>query len=270
MKNLYLTPLLLLWLIAFTSCDNEGVDTQAPEITFLSIDPTPQPIKICGEYDSNSISIFGGKKVVFAIKIADDVELSQLKIDIHPNFDCHGHRSLSTTDWTVLELINLEGKLVEKELQLEVPETVTTGIYHFQLRAVDKAGNTSPAADFWNLNVQNPLDTVPPEYSIIYPTEHPTSIGRGDQLIYRLQISDNNPLNMGGNSRVELSYRRENSNNTFIAAEKRLSTENKETEVEIGFTIPSTLVTGDYIFQIRVWDGVNNMAEPISRNLIIN
>ncbi|TVQ48849.1 MAG: DUF4625 domain-containing protein [Saprospirales bacterium] len=262
MKNIYRLLIVSLFIGLFSSCTDDDIDTTPPEILFLEVSPKPQEKIICGEPDPETIVVTGGETVTLDVVITDDTELSQLKIDVHPNFDCHGHRTISTTDWTVLELINLSGKTVEKLIQIEVPELVTAGYYHLQLRAVDKSGNTSPAADFWNLKVSNPLDTIPPVFDILSPSEHPAAIERGEDLTYNILVSDDQPLNMGGNARVELTYRQINSNNTFTALEKKLETKDTVKEVEISFTIPNTLVRGSYLFTIRVWDGVNNQAEP--------
>lgn len=262
MRNIYILLGASLFVVLFSSCSDDDIDTTPPEITFLEVTPSPVERLVCGEPDPQTIVVTGGETVALDVVITDDTELSQLKIDVHPNFDCHGHRTINTTDWTVLDLINMSGRTVEKLIEIEVPEMVTAGDYHLQLRAVDKAGNTSPAADFWNLKVSNPLDSIPPVFDILTPSDHPTAIERGEDLTYSLLVSDDHPLNMGGNARVELTYRQINSNNTFTALEKKLETEDTEKEVEISFTIPNTLVRGTYLFTIRVWDGVNNQAEP--------
>jgi len=257
-------------LIGFSSCDSDDIDNNPPEIEFNSISPEPAPLLVCGEMDPVAIYILGGQSLVIDAVMTDDIDLSQLKIDIHPNFDCHGHRSLSTDDWIFLELVDLEGTRVEREFSFEVPDMVTVGFYHLQLRVVDAAGNSSPTGNFWNLYVRNPHDTIYPELTPLHPTEDKLSIERGETIEFTVELSDNRNLELGGNARVELTYRRANSDNFFTAVEKDLSIPENKTEVGLEFTIPQTLVQGDYLFFITGFDGVNNQSERIEYQVEIN
>lgn len=257
-------------LILFTSCEDNDIDNTPPEIEFISISPTPTEKTICGEVDPNAIDILGGQTIEFETLLKDDKALSQLKIDIHPNFDCHGHRSSNTSDWIILELIDLEGSQVEKKISMDVPEMVTAGFYHMQFRLVDKEGNSSPAGDFWNLYVRNPLDTIPPEILVLEPTSTNLSIKRGETLVFKINLSDNQPLNTGGNSRVELNYRRQNSDNVFTATQKIIDTSATNQLIDLEFKIPNTLVTGTYLFFINGYDGVNNIADRTEFMVEIN
>ena len=255
--------LLLISSMVMVSCDKDDADRTPPEIEFMEILPEPGEGIICGESDDRVIPLKGGEKLRMDVLITDDRALSQLKVDVHPNFDCHGHRTLSTEDWIVLDLIDLEGKAVEKSLIYEVPEMVTAGNYHLQLRVVDQAGNTTPATDFWSVTLINPLDSIPPEFSVISPTEHQLVFNRGDVFAIGLAVSDNKPFNFGGNARIELSYRAINSNNVFTANVVDLNSDQLSKETGIEFEIPNSLVRGDYKFYLEVRDGVNNQATPL-------
>lgn len=261
-----LTGISLLFLV---SCTDDKVDNTPPQIKFLQIDPTPGPMEVCGEPDPFAISILGGEILKFHTRITDDIALSQLKADIHPNFDCHGHRTISTDDWLVLELKDLEGKEVDMELGFPVPEMVTAGFYHMQIRVVDQSGNTTPTTDFWNLHVRNPHDTLAPIISIIDEEQLPSGISRGEALSFNVEVIDNKPFNFGGNARIELNYRRSNSNNLFNAVDKELTGSEKSTITEVQFSIPQTLVTGDYLFFLTAYDGVNNESETMRMEVAI-
>nr|MBS0036749.1 DUF4625 domain-containing protein [Saprospiraceae bacterium] len=261
MKSIFKMLIFSSVFIFLFSCNGDEVDTTPPVIEFLNTSPQPAEKLVCGEWDPQTLSGLGGGTLQMEVRITDDIALSQLKIDIHPNFDCHGHRSYSTDDWLLLDLIDLEGTEIHKIIGLEVPQMVTAGLYHLQLRAVDESGNTSPVTDFWNLSIRNPADTILPEFSVLHPTEQQLNYSRGEAMEFDLMITDNRPFNFGGNARIELAYRGVNSSNTLIANEVFLSGETTSKEVSILFNIPQTLVKGDYTFFLNVWDGVNNLAE---------
>ncbi|TVR86902.1 MAG: DUF4625 domain-containing protein [Saprospirales bacterium] len=271
---LHKLPLLLLLsfiILALSSCDSDDVDDTPPVIEFRSIIPEPGPMEVCGEFDPNTIKIMGGEILTVDALITDDIALSQLKIDIHPNFDCHGHRTMSTEDWLLLDLVDLEGSEVEEVFEFEVPEMVTAGFYHMQLRVVDQAGNSSPTADFWNLHVLNPHDTIKPELRAIEPPASSNfSVNRGEQVSFRVNISDNKNFDFSNNSRVELTYRRGGSRNFSTATEKKLNEAVNEAELTIDFTIPQTLVRDDYLFFLTGYDGVNNESERLVFEVEIN
>ena len=65
----------------------------------------------------------------------DNEALSQYKVDIHNNFDCHGH-ARSTQDWTVLEVLDIEGTEQRVSRSLSVPDDVTAGNYHFHVQVI--------------------------------------------------------------------------------------------------------------------------------------
>lgn len=256
-------------LLFLASCGDDEVDNTPPQIDFLQIIPGPGSMEVCGEPDLQAISLMGGETLKIHARITDDIALSQVKTDIHPNFDCHGHRSISTDDWLVLELEDLKGTEVDLNLEIPVPEMVTAGFYHMQIRVVDQAGNTTPAADFWNLYVRNPHDTLAPTISITDAELTPTVISRAETLSLTTEVTDNKPFNFGGNARIELNYRRANSSNLFNAVDLELTGSDQSTITDVQFSIPQTLVTGDYLFFLTAYDGVNNESETIRMEIEI-
>ncbi len=270
-QKLPLVLIAALMILGLVACDSDDVDDTPPVIEFRSIIPEPGPMEVCGEFDPNAIKIMGGEILAVDALMTDDIALSQLKIDVHPNFDCHGHRTMSTEDWLVLDLVDLEGTEVEEVFELEVPEMVTAGFYHMQFRVVDEAGNSSPATDFWNLHVLNPHDTIKPELSAIDPpTGNNFSVNRGEQVSFQVNISDNKDFDFSNNSRVELTYRRTGSSNFSTATETKLTEAVNEANLTIDFTIPQTLVRDDYLFFLTGYDGVNNESERLVFEVEIN
>ena len=164
--------LFFLFPILFIACGGDN-DLSPPEIEVIeSIPPLSQQL-ICGELEEG-YKLYSGDTLIMDLRITDNEELSELKVDIHDNFDCHGHGgnrapgfetpdiSQETTDWTLLNINELSGSEQELQLSIAVPENVTAGFYHFALQVVDAAGNEAESELIYDLNVKNRRDTIPP------------------------------------------------------------------------------------------------------------
>lgn len=76
------------------------------------------------------------------LHLEDDEALGQLKVDLHNNFDCHGHDGKTqTTDWEVIDIIELSGDHTHQTLRYIAPADITLGAYHLSVELLDKAGN---------------------------------------------------------------------------------------------------------------------------------
>lgn len=232
---------------------------------------------ICGQQEDTVFQLRGGDTLYFNIEFEDDVALSEYKVDIHHNFDCHGHGGGAapgfspptqeglTQDWSVLETYPLQGSKDQVERWLVVPESVTAGNYHYHIQVLDEAGNDSPFTTFYSLQLQNPTDTQAPSIHIDTPVSQSLSASKGEAIRFSGRVSDNAPLSQGGNGLLFVTYTDPRSGNTFTTSvvEPFAADVDEDYFFDTALNIPSTLVSGDYLFTVRAHDGVRNVAEPV-------
>lgn len=265
MSRLFSILILLVSLLCFSGCGDE--DTTPPVWEFHSFNPEPRSGEICGELEPEVFFVKGGDVFEFHATFTDDEELSQYKIDIHQNFDCHGHGK--TLDWYVLDIIELSGKEEEVHKQLEVPENVTAGKYHFMIYLVDAAGNQAVNTFIRDFVVLNPTDTIPPE--VLLTTPNPTEnhvVERGTSLNFSGTVTDNLSLYEGGNGKIVIDFVNQSNQNIFDGAEFAFPPTLSTTyDFDLDVDIPLSAPTGDYIFRVYAFDGVNNRSERIFVNV---
>lgn len=265
--------ILFLFLIILSSC-KEGIDVTAPEIGLSGFSHLSVSMEVCGVIEDEVFKLKSSEKLSLRAVFRDDVALSQYKIDIHQNFDCHGHGDGTapgvslpdlpgqTEDWTLIEIGELEGEEVEKIFQWQVPENVTAGNYHFSIQVIDLAGNPAERTDIFSMNILNIKDTIAPILEINSPTERNMVLDRGDIFTVRGILSDNYSLSEGGNGLVFMSYLNLNTGNTFSTNSfKVFTTSSAQEYFELQFTIPATLSRGKYRFVVGAFDGVRNASE---------
>lgn len=246
----------------WSGCKQE-VDIEPPSAELLRFDPAPREGNICGTSSSSVFFLTNSQELAFDIAFRDNEALSQYKIDIHSNFDCHGH-SRKTEDWTVLEVIDLSGTEQQVSRSLSVPDDVTAGNYHFQIQVIDAAGNEEPLGDYYDIQIVNTLDTIPPQLSLSTPTNQSLSIAREEELRFAGTAMDNYSLGEGGNGRLLLTYQDIGGGNRFEATEIEWpETQGQRADFDFGFEIPRTLSTGSYEFVLSAYDGVNNESDRL-------
>jgi hypothetical protein len=127
--------------IAFASC-NENEDLIKPVINLIE--------------PEDEAAFKPGSAIHFEMELSDDTELKSYKVEIHSNFDGHGHsatiakvRTLEiqvpfsySNSWDVSGLKNTH----IHHHEIVIPENATTGHYHFMVYCTDKAGNESHVA----------------------------------------------------------------------------------------------------------------------------
>ncbi|MCG8331509.1 MAG: DUF4625 domain-containing protein [Chitinophagales bacterium] len=261
-------------LLLFNACDDSSIDTTTPQVAIKSFTPTPIADEICGTTEDSVFVLRGGEQLSFNILFTDDIALSQYKIDIHNNFDCHGHGGSSapgipvpnvsnqTSDWTVLDIIELAGQEADINKSLSVPQNVTTGTYHFQIQVLDESGNDNPLANIYSIRVFNPVDEVAPILTTTAPAGSFT-VAKGESIQFTGSVTDNYSLSEGGNGILFLSYTDLNSGNTFTT-DAAFSFDNSIStnyDFDFSYTVPNTLVSGSYRFMLNAFDGVRNAAE---------
>ena len=276
MKKIIVLGLVAL-LSLFASCGKGGVDVASPFMEIISLTPSPSASDICGTQEDTVFHLRGGEDLRFDVVFKDDAGLSQYKIDIHNNFDCHGHGAGTapgvtvpnvdqlTIDWSVLDIQDLFGENQTISRTLSVPENVTAGNYHFQVQVLDEAGNDNPLANFYALKILNPKDEVTPVISINEPANAAFSVAEGEQIVFKGTVTDNYSLSEGGNGILFLSYTDLSSGNTFSTNAVEVFDNSVDTifNFELSFQVPTTLKKGAYLFTLGANDGVRNIAEHV-------
>lgn len=274
MKNLKIRLTLFALIVFFMACEKRNIDVTPPTMQVLSFVPEPIEDEICTINEPTVFRLKGGDQLSFDVIFEDDEALSQYKVDIHNNFDCHGHGGGTvpsivvpnvdnqTQDWAVLDINNIDGKSSSVMQTFDVPDNVTTGNYHFQIQVLDESGNDNPAANVFALKITNPLDSVAPSISVEAPATNSFSIKKGDAINFVGTVTDDRSLSDGGNGILYLSYTDLSSGNTFATDAYFAFDENTDLSYDFNFdyTIPQTLVEGNYRFSLGANDGVRNIA----------
>lgn len=262
-------------------CDGEQVDLVSPTMEILQVDPVPNEDLICGSPDPMVFHLTGGDSLFMDMVFSDNEALSQYKIDIHSNFDCHGHQGGNapsvtvpnteneTQDLSILDIRNISGASSRIVRILNIPDNVTAGNYHFQIQVIDESGNDNPLANYFALKVLNPLDNVIPEIGINIPATDSFSAKKGQSIQFEGTVTDNLSLSDGGNGVLWLSYTDLQSGNTFATNVVYPFDEETTTQFNFNFnyTIPQTLTPGNYRITLGATDGVRNVAEFKSFNV---
>lgn len=271
--------LLFVFIFVGQSCQKE-VDTEPPTIALNGFSHSMQVIDICGSDEPNSFRLMGGDTFSFTAYLKDNDQLSQFKIDIHNNFDCHGHGgSLApgfsvpnvngkTDTWNLQKIEKISGSELIREFNLSVPQNVTSGDYHFGIQVLDKSGNEQENQTFYSLKVKNPLDSIPPvvEINEIVGVSDNNIIKRGKAIRMVGRVRDNRNLAEGGNGVVFINYRDNASNNNFGTNSYYVfkPQDGAEKDFDLSFTIPQTFPEGSYTFFLTAFDGVRNSSAPFA------
>jgi len=258
---------------AVTGCSE--ADTEPPVISGLVITPQPSAGIICGQQEGNVIHVSTGESITVSFTVTDNEELSQYKLDLHNNFDCHGHAKLEeTVVWELIEIEGISGTEAQVSRVLHVPDNATAGKYHFSIQAADFFGNAAKT-EIFHILVQNLEDTVPPTLVVTEPSVSSITLNLSDSIPndsirFAGTVSDNRDLEQGGNGKLELRYWRVGSPNVFMLY-NILFVVGTGPSIDFDFTVtvPPTLVAADYIFELRAFDGVNNPSNTVQYNVTI-
>jgi uncharacterized membrane protein len=117
--------------------DNNPKDTTKPTITVIS--GTPEFHYHDGVYEAKAKT---GSTFGFELKLEDNQELSQVKVEIHDAEDGHTHR-LALAKWYLDSSYSVSGKVVNWSKSYTIPTNIWTGPYHVIIKLLDKAGNES-------------------------------------------------------------------------------------------------------------------------------
>lgn len=267
-KSFYI-PLFMACLFLVFSCKKqpkEGEDHSGhplplkPEIEIVSLQPKEGTEIVCGAEDKRTIRLASLQLFKLSFNLKAKEGLSQYKIDIHHNFDCHGHGRMSMDayePWKVLKIVDVTGqqKMINEELQ--VPSNVLAGNYHFMLQCVDEKGNEAPLI-LYSIIVSNSKDTEIPQIKIDNPKTDAINLQKTQPFDLTANITDNDSLATG---RVELSYF-DSANEEFTVDQFLFPSNTAQSYAyKYVYTFPNYLTLGIYNFVLKVYDKVGNLNE---------
>lgn len=125
-----------LFVFAFSSCFKE--DNEGPQIQSMALNGNL----------GQDFQVSPGDSLNFTFTISDWNELNQMKANIHAADDGHSHNGVVDTLppvpnvglWVDTRIINLHGTTQTMNMLYVVPDTIS-GIWHFEVQAMDKFGN---------------------------------------------------------------------------------------------------------------------------------
>lgn len=249
-------PLFLLWACNEDGPVDEGPDTQSPVIQIVSSSPQAKEGVICKTSESNVISVATGREIVLKLTFSDDRNLSQYKIDIHNNFDCHAHGRVASS-WQVLRIENIAGKKVELDEVILVPEDALAGDYHLQILCLDESGNEAEPI-IYSIQLENSIDNIPPELVLSEPSADDFTISKGSEIKFQGIVKDNHSLATG---RIEITYTDPEGAEFFPVQQIFPESQGEEATVDLTFKVPDFAASGKHEFIIRAFDRYNNLAE---------
>ena len=109
-------------------------------------DVTKPVVRLLEPEDGDQLLIGDEHGVHFEMELSDDVMLKSYKINIHPNFDHHGHnlsKATATEDFNFNRAYDLSGMRNAQihHHDIVIPANATPGDYHLMVWCTDAAGN---------------------------------------------------------------------------------------------------------------------------------
>ena len=142
-KNILLSVTIAIVSLSFASCEKEKGDT------------TPPVINLTSPVNGELLEI--GKDIHFEVEFSDDNMLKSYKVEIHNNFDGHGHgNTYSNMAFYLDEIKEMTPFAFQRSWDISdkknttihhheivIPDNATPGNYHFMVYCTDAAGNES-------------------------------------------------------------------------------------------------------------------------------
>lgn len=248
--------LAILFTIVWTSCTPESLDTESPIILEGNIVPMPTTAMICGSTQNNVIYAQSGDSIRFGLTVRDNDLLSEYRMEIHDNFDCHSHSRNNTTIWSLQKVVDILDTEYQVQEVVGVPIDVTAGIYHCSFSAVDAAGNVVAESIEYTLSILNATDTVPPTLALTSAATMTASTG--DTITIAGSLNDNTALTGG---RIELLYKNTTGNEVAVdTIDLDTSVTANTYPFSFDYIIPSNWNTRTYDMKVKAFDGVGNAA----------
>lgn len=137
------TAFLFATTLLFTACNDDDTDP--------TVETTPPTIALTGG-TSTEMSVSTGSTLTLNATIADNTDLSQVRVEIHDAFDGHSHgKTAAATPFVWDTVITVSGSnTYNLALAIAIPADAATGPYDVILEALDAAGN---AAEFVEIDL---------------------------------------------------------------------------------------------------------------------
>ena len=244
MKQLTAIPFLAsLLVLGACSKDDPEKDLEKPVMEFVT---------------EASDSLRGGDWLEFSIQVTDNEALSQMKINVHDNFDGHTHgKKGEAQPFTFDSIVQLSGTSQTVEFRKLLPEDLASGNYDILIHALDQSGNE---ADFLlaAVHLKNAFDAEPPQLTAI--TTQPAMqngelhLASGETVQLSAQLSDNSAL-----LEAELLLVRESDEE--VVWDKDLDISGTFYALNESVTLDASWPAGDYGLVITVKDEKGNSVQ---------
>lgn len=174
--------------ISMFSC-KKSEDNEAPVIQFVRVNGV-----VADEHHLDAGTIMNVE-----VRMTDNIELNQVKVNIHPADDGHSHSTggggatePNTGIWTGTRILNLSGTEATRSVQFPIPDDVA-GYWHLEVMLIDRAGNQAQIY-VTTLHVEN--DNLP---QIVVTTNPPivndeVELEPGDNLEVSGEVTDSDGL----------------------------------------------------------------------------
>lgn len=249
--------LLLFMVLALFSCkDKKKEDTPKsgkPAITIMEQSVPTVSEYLCDALFDNVLKVATGDTLRFTFYFQAVNPLSQYKIDVHNNFDCHSHGK--SVDWSVLKIEDLSGTEATVEEVLIIPENASAGNYHLMIRLLDIYGYEAEVKEF-NVIIYNPEDEEAPQVTLTAPAEH-SAYQHWDAVQFHGTITDNLSLE---SSRFELKFTDSNDQTYHLYEIFYPQGTTTSYTIDTAYTIGPFIATGEGYFTIKAYDKANNFS----------
>ena len=235
----------------------DGSGNVKPKITVESISVPVVSLSLCNATFNNVIKPSTGSNLVLKLRFNSSEPLSQYKIDVHNNFDCHTHARMEASPWRLLKIVTLSGTDMSVTETIKVPNDASAGNYHFMINCIDAKGNEADFVEY-NVIVVNSVDSSPPTLSFSIPNVDTVFFTKGSVITFSGIVTDNLSLKNGV---VEISYKNP-SGTQFDVIQTQMGNKTQASYLLYEtYTLPSNLSIGIYKFIIKVYDEANNATE---------
>lgn len=255
-----ITTLCFIWLLS--SCDKNTpgpAGASALKITVLETSVPVTMAEVCGMTYDNVLQLTTGTSFILKIRFEGPRDLSQYKIDIHSNFDCHAHQKPVLGEWNYLKIGDLSGTDLTVTEEIPLPEEAYSGNYHCIIRLIDQQGNEASFVEL-NLVVSNAGDDEAPVISYTLPSSDSIVLYKGDEITFKGTVTDNLSLNGG---RLEITYIDAGDNDYTAIYESFPGEEIVEHHFERSYEIPVYIALGTAVFKLKAYDKHNNSSERL-------
>ncbi len=260
--NKRISVIIGLLLISVSSCRKPaetGVITPTkPSIEVLE---TSEPVRtgtVCGTEYSNVLRVYTGRPVILKMRMRAGERLSEYKVDIHSNFDCHVHQKpTSGKAWSYLKVSELNGKDMVVTEEMPLPADAAAGNYHCIIRLLDEVGNEAPFVEY-NIQVVNTADTVAPTIMLSSPVADSISVEKGGTVTFLGRVTDNGYLSEG---RLVVDFIDSKGERYSAFKEFFGSGISSEYELARNYVLPPYVQSGLLTFVLTATDKYNNSSE---------